>query len=178
MNTQISNKTIELRKKLNSNKIYFRNIMPTKQVSKARLSTYASEDVNLKEFNNKLYDDPYFGQEMSIASTVYSVLTGDWLIDEEIDEFTQNPVIKLIDNKSGQSIRIAFPDHTNKLRFLNEMNTSQEIKQENSGMRIDNIVNQNVLYPKKKFLTKIGIASVLAGIGLLVFSKKRINDAR
>lgn len=172
MNIQISDKTLELRKKLNSGKIYFRDIMPTKQVSKARLSTYTSEYVNLKEFNNKLYDDPYFGQEMPVASTVYSVLQGDWLIDEEIDEFTQNPVIKLIDNKSGQSIRIAFPDQINKLRFLNEMNVSQEIKQENSGMRIDNVVNQNVLYPQKKTLVKIGIAAVTAGIGLLVFSKK------
>jgi hypothetical protein len=150
MNTQLSNKTLEFRKKLNSSGIYFRDVIPTKQVIKARLSTYTSDYVNLKEFNNKLYDDPYFGQEMSTSKVFYTVVKGDWLIDEEIDEFAQTPIVKLTDNKSGQTIKFAFPDQTNKLIFLNEMNVSNEIKQEHSGMAIDEIVNKNVLYPKKK----------------------------
>lgn len=163
--------SLELRKKLNSSKIYFRDIMPTKQISRARLSTYTSDDVNLKEFNGKLYDDPYFGQEMITAKVLFTVVKGDWLIDEETDEFTQNPIVKLIDNKSGQILEFAFPDQTNKLIFLNEMSVSQEIKQQNSGMNIGEVVNKN-LYPKKKTLTAIGIAVVATGLGLLAFSKK------
>ncbi len=173
MKYQISNETLEFRKKLNSDKIYFRDIIPTKQVSIARLSTYRSTDINLKPFEGKLYDDPYFGQEMSVANTLYSVLKGDWLLDEEIDEATQTPIIKLTDNKSGQFIKIAFPDQTNKLKFLNEMVVSQEIKQENPGMRLDSVVNKNILYPKKKDLIKLGITSTIIGIGIFTFLKKK-----
>lgn len=173
MNTQISEKTLELRKKLNSGKIYLRDILPTKQVLRARLSTYTSDYVNLKEFDGKLYDDPYFGQEMTTSKVLYTVVKGDWLIDEEIDEFTQTLIVKLTDNKSGQTIKFAFPDHTNKLIFLNEMNVSNEIKQENSGMAIGEVVNKNVLYPKKKVLVKVGIASIIAGLGIFAYLKKK-----
>ena len=171
----MNSQSLELRKKLNSSKIYFRDIMPTKQVSTARLSTYTSTDVNLKEFNGKLYDDPYFGQEMTTAKILYTVVKGDWMIDEDIDDFGENPIVKLIDNKSGQVIEFAFPDQTNKLIFLNEMNATQEIKQQHSGMNIGEVVNKN-LPPKKKTLAKVGIAAVLTGIGLLAFSKKSKKD--
>lgn len=173
MNTQVSDKTLELRKKLNSRKIYFRDMMPTKQVLKERLSAYESDYINLKEFDGKLYDDPYFGQEMAVSKVLYTGVEGDWLIDEEMDEFYQTPIVKLTDNKSGQTIKFAFPDQTNKLIFLNEMNVSSEIKQENSGMAIGDVVNKNVLYPKEKILTKVWITAVVAGIGMFTYLKKK-----
>lgn len=171
MNTQISDKTIQLRNKLNGRKVYFKDIMPNKKMREALLSTYTSTDTNLSKFKNKLYEDPIYSQELPIANSIFTILHGDWLLDEEVDDYG-SPIIKFTDNKSGQYIKIGFPDQMNKLRFLNEVHTTRPIKQENSGMDISEVVNSNTLHEKKIDLMKIGIATIIAGAGLLAFSKR------
>jgi len=166
-----TNKTLELRKKLNSGKKYLKDIMPTKQVVEARLSTYTSTDTNITEYDGKLYADPIYSEELPMAVSTFAILHGDWLLDEELGDFGE-VILKIIDNKSGQYIKIGFPDQINKLKFLNEIHTTQPIRQENSGMNISGVVNDNTLHEKKNNLVKLGIASIIAGIGFLAFSKK------
>ena len=178
MNTEISSKTIEFRKKLNGKKVYFKDILPNNQMRKALLSTHTSTDVDLSKFSNKLYIDPIFAEEMPRAVVAYAVLNGDWLIDEEIDEYG-TPIVKFTDNKSGQYFKLGFPDQINKLRLLNETQTSQPIKQENSGMNISDVVNNNALYEKKSGLSKVKVATaitaVVASVGLLAFFRRGKN---
>ena len=171
-----SKEKVELREKLNGEKVYLKDIMPTPQMLRAIRSVYTSTQVSLKDFKDKLYEDEVFGKEVSVAETTYSVLNGDWSIDEDVDEYTQNPVVIFTDNKSGQSIRIAFTDHTNKLKFLNEMHVATEVKQENPGMDISGVVNRNALYPKKKALVKVAVGTLAAGLGYLIYSKNKKKD--
>jgi len=171
-----SKETLELRKKLNSKKIYFKDIMPSKYQVKAELSVYESTDIDLSEFKGKLYDDPVFGQELPKACSIFSVLYGDWLLEEEDDEKAGIYMIKLIDNKSGQYIKIGFADKTNKLKFLNEMNVSRPIKQQNSGMNIEDVVNKNLIYVKKKKnffnLSITGTLLIIGAMRMLKYKKK------
>jgi len=161
---------------LNRNKIYFKNIMPNNYVRKAILSTYTSPYIDLSEFKNKLYVDPIFGEDTSYSVVSFSSLNGDWLIDEETDDYG-SIIIKFTDNKSGNYIKIAFPDQINKLKFLNEMHTYKPIKQENPGMNISDIVNNNVLYKKENGLTTLKVATTMlaitTGVGLLAFFRKK-----
>ena len=187
MNEYESKSKVDLREKLSGKKVYLKSILPTAQMLRALRSTYTSSLVSLKEFKNKLYVDEIFGHETPVAEVSYGVLKGDWLIDEEIDEYTGNPLIIFTDNKSGQSMKLAFPNLTHKLIFLNEMYVSTEVKQNTPGMDISSVVNKNALYPKKKkktdevkeseskkkSLISVAVGTVAAGLGYLIYSKNR-----
>ena len=170
-----SEQTKLIRQKMGGRIVNFKDILPSKQMIHAILTTCKSTGVDLSEFDGKLYEDEIFSQEMPRAASTYSILQGEWLIAEEYDEFTEMPIIKFTDNKSGQYFKIAFPDHINKIKFLNEMSASQDVHQETSGMNIEGIVNKNTIYPKKKALVKAVAAFAITGIGLLAYFNRRKN---
>lgn len=171
-----------LEEKLYGKKVFFKDILPDEHKVKREIDSYKS-DINIKKYNRKLYIDPIFSKHLPEIKSVYSVLNGKWIISNDIDDIG-NHIVVLTDDISGQSIKLAFPDVVNKMRFLNELNVSHKVKQINDGINMESIVNKNVIYPEKNIKTEIkeivnknkslkyGKSAILFLTGIYILKKK------
>lgn len=165
---------VELRDVLNRDEIYLSDELPSKRDVQMAMATYKS-DVSISEFKNKLYVDPIYSKELPVAVSTYCFMNGDWLVDEDLDDLGM-PILKFTDNKSGQYIKICFINQANKLKFLSEMYTAKPVLQQFPGMNIEDVINENVLYPKKKHFMTVGVMAVSTVFSYLLY--KKINKKK
>lgn len=159
-------------------RVFFKDIMLTPKQALEELQSYKSDYLDLSEFDNKLYDDPVYSKELETSHIVYANFRGDWVIDSYSDDYDMQ-ILKFTDNKSGQSFELAFPDAVNKMKFANELYSTEPLKQENSGLAVSDIASHNELKKKSsslsvKSIVKAGIAiAAVASIFAIVKKMKK-----
>lgn len=132
----------ELKNKLsNYRRVNWKDIFPPKNVLKAQLDFYKS-DINIIDKNGKEYVDPEFGYPEPFSKINYIVLNGQWEMDSFIEDGKHK--LKIFDAKSGQSIEFAFSSLSDKVSFVNEIYSNRPIKQVNTGMNIEGIINDKL----------------------------------
>lgn len=157
-----------IREKLtNYRKVNWKEVFPPYNKLRAELDFYRS-DINLHEFDGKEYIDPEYGYPESFSKINYIVLSGEWEMDSYIED--DKHILKLIDNKSGQTIEFAFSSLSDKISFVNEIYSNKPVKQVNKGMNIESIINSKVKSNQKTWLP------IITSMGLVAayfFSKRK-----
>ena len=164
--------------KTNDKKVYLKDIFPKKRFEEIN---YKSDYINLSEFDNKVYEDPFFGNPVINAEVKFVRVYGDWDMEtftEENDQF----VLRLIDNKRtiDQKIELVFPSASDMVTFVNEMYSNQPVKQIGTGMNLEDL--KYVESPKTSTYEKISVALGSIGLGFLIYKILNIlgkkNDTR
>lgn len=158
-------------------RVFFKDVMLSPKQAEEELKSYKSDYLDLSQFDKKLYEDPVFSKELETSRIVYANFRGDWIVDSYSDEYDMQ-ILKFTDNKSGQSFELAFPDAVNKMKFANELYSTEPLKQENSGLSVSSIASHNELKKKSnlsvKSVVKAGIAiATVASILTLVKKMKK-----
>lgn len=150
----------ELNNKLtNYRKVNWKEIFPAKNVLKAEYDFYRS-DINISDKNGKEYIDPEFGYPEPFSKINYIVLNGEWEMDSFIED--EKHKLKIIDNKSGQSIEFAFSSLSDKISFVNEIYSNKPVKQVNNGMNIESIINSKLTQKQLNWLQLITSVGLVA----------------
>lgn len=157
---------------LHSNRqVFFKDIMLSKRDAEDALKNYKSDYIDLSKFNHKLYEDSVYSKKLPISRVIYANFKGDWVVSSNVDDYDMN-VLKFTDNKSGQYFEIAFPDAVDMAKFASEIYSTTALKQENSGLNIQKLTEEKVLYPDKNVNVKTAVKSglVFLGIASLIYS--------
>jgi len=161
-------KSVELRNKLsNYRKINWKDVFPAQNVLRAERDFYKS-DTSILEFAGKEYIDPEFGYPEPFSKINYIVLDGDWEMDSFFED--EKHKLKLIDNKSGQSLEFAFSSFSDKVAFTNEIYCNRPIKQVNTGMNLESIVNSKLT---NKSINWLPVITSMGLIATYFFSKRK-----
>jgi len=164
--------------KTNNTKVHLRDIFPKERFNEMN---YTSEYINISEFKNKIYEDPFFGNPVINSEVKYMRIYGDWDMEtftEENDQFT----LRLINNKQtfAQRIELVFPSASDMVTFVNEMYSNQPVKQIGTGMNLEDL--KYVESPKTSTYEKISVALGSIGLGFLIYKILNIlgkkNDTR
>ncbi len=102
-------------------------------------------DISIKEYKNKLYVDPQYGAEQFSATVNYAVFTNRWNIEDLKEDYS----IKIIHPGSGDCIILSFNTFKDKLAFIQNIYSSQYIKQIGTGHDLESLANLNLLYAEK-----------------------------
>jgi len=101
-------------------------------------------DCKTTDFNGKLYEDEEFQPLTSISFNFVSLL-GQFEIDT-YQESEYEYIVKFTDDKSGNSLKISFPDFVQRKKFLDRVYSNKEIKQTYPGMNAKKIIDSKTLY--------------------------------
>jgi len=151
----------------NYRKVNWKEVFPKQNVLRAEMDFYRST-VNISDKNGKEYIDPEFGYPEPFSKINYIVLNGDW----EMDSYTEDEKhkLKLIDAKSGQSLEFAFSSFSDKVAFTNEIYCNKPIKQVNTGIDIESIVNGRLV---KKTVNWLPVITSMGLVAAYFFSKRK-----
>lgn len=150
-------------KVLSKRKVNLRDRFPKPGEVENELSS-CKANYDISQYRDKLYIDPFYSVEIPYSNVAWALLKGEWQIDSYTDDY-HFEILKITDNKSGQSIEIGFTDKMNQIRFVNEMQTSKPVEQENPGMMFEEIINEKSLYEKRDYKK----VTAMAGAAILSF---------
>jgi len=109
---------------------------------KERSNYYSS--INLKAYAHKLYIDPEYSSELPEIKMNYAIFSSKW----DIEEVSEDNILRIIHRDSGDSISISFQNVTDKINFVRNIHASNPVKQVGRGMNLEQFANLN-LKPKK-----------------------------
>lgn len=136
----------------------WKKIIPPKNVVRANLDFYKSDNLSLTDFNNKIYVDEYYSQPLVETSINHARLYGDWIIKTYFeDDFI---IMRITDDKSGQYIELAFNSLNDQLTFVKEMYSNKNIKFDKSDIDLENI--KEIKKNKNNVISVIGMISGLS----------------
>ena len=119
-------------------------------MTESMLENYRSH-ISIKDYANKLYIDPNYGYEEPKSAVTYSIFSSKW----NIEEMSEDNIIRIIHRDSGDSISLAFNSPSDKLMFLKNIYSSQPIKQTGKGINLEDFANMHVKPKEEKILEKI-----------------------
>ena len=102
-------------------------------------------EISLKEYENKLYIDPQFGNEQYNSTVNYAIFTNQWNIEDVKEDYS----VKIVHPRSGDSIILSFSTFKDKLAFVQNIYSSQHIKQTGRGHNLESLANLNLLYAEQ-----------------------------
>ena len=151
-----------LRTKLSGfRKVNWKDIFPAKNALKAQLDFYKS-DIDVSKYAGKEYVDPEFGYPEPSFKINYVILNGEWEMDSFVED--EKHKLKIVDDKSGQFIEFAFSSFSDKVSFVNEIYSNKPIKQINTGINVESIVNDKINEKPKSWFP------LIASMGLVAIS--------
>ncbi len=101
-------------------------------------------DISLKEYENKLYIDPQYGNEHFSSTINYAVFTSKW----NIEDVKEDHGVKIV-HPNGDSIVLSFNTFKDKLAFVQNIYSSQHIVQTGKGHDLESLANLNLLYAEQ-----------------------------
>ncbi|MGE5797389.1 MAG: hypothetical protein ACM34M_10465 [Ignavibacteria bacterium] len=102
-------------------------------------------EISVKEYENKLYIDPQFGNEQYSSTVNYAIFTNQWNIEDVKEDYA----VKIVHPRSGDSIILSFGTFKDKLAFVQNIYSSQHIKQIGKGHNLESLANLNLLYAEQ-----------------------------
>ena len=108
-------------------------------------------DISIKDYANKLYIDPKYGYEEPKSTVTYSIFSSKW----DIEEVSEDNIIRIIHRESGDSISLAFNSLYDKLMFVKNIYSSLPIKQTGKGINLEGFANMHLKPKEEKILEKI-----------------------
>lgn len=134
---------------------------PSKEeVQQELLNTVLTDDMSM--YKNKIYiDERYHSYAPEfVCSNLH--LMGDWSYQQY--EYDGQPVIRYIDNKSGQYFEITLQDHTERIKLMNEVSFYGKLQE----MVKDYTVDRLVYYREQTTETTNAVKNVIKATGLIV----------
>jgi hypothetical protein len=125
--------------------------MDMQRETKGNGSNQYQSDISLKDFHNKLYVDPNYGYEEPKAVINFAVFSSKW----DIEEQSEDNIIRIIHRESGDSISLAFKTLFDKIMFVKNIYSSQPIKQVGKGLNIEEMANMHIKPKEDKFIKKV-----------------------
>jgi hypothetical protein len=100
-------------------------------------------NIDLQDFNGKLYIDPEYGEFKPRSVINHAILIGKW----NIEDLREDNGIKIIQRETGYNIVLSFESFADKVAFAKILYSSKPVRQIGSGFNLEMYINENVLYP-------------------------------
>jgi len=117
-------------------------------------------NIDLQEFDGKLYIDPLYGEFKPKSVVNYSTLTGKW----DIEDVSEENGIKIIQRETGDNIVLSFDSYADKVAFAKILYPIKPVEQIGPGFNLKMYINRNALNPRinvKNLLSKVKIKDLL-----------------
>jgi hypothetical protein len=101
-------------------------------------------EISLKEYENKLYIDPQFGNEQNSSTVNYAVFSNKWNIEDVKEDYS----VKIV-HPTGDSIILSFNTFKDKIAFVQNIYSSHHVKQTGTGHDLESLANLNLLYAEQ-----------------------------
>ena len=109
------------------------------------MDTNFKSDLNLKNYDNKLYIDPQYGEDQPQATINYSIFSSKW----DIEDIKEDNIVKIIHRESGDSISLSFKSFKDKVEFAKGIYANNPVRQIGSGFNLELLANVR-LKPKSE----------------------------
>ena len=89
------------------------------------MDTNFKSDLNLQNYDNKLYIDPQYGEDQPQATINYSIFSSKW----DIEDIKEDNIVKIIHRESGDSISLSFKSFKDKVEFAKGIYANNPVRQ-------------------------------------------------